>query len=216
MRIAFCVGCFPLVSETFILRQITGLMDLGHEVDIYSQRSPQVGSTLHPEVEQYALLKRTTYLDKLMPAASGYWSMPVWPITGQTWLPGAETHIENIDRILQAVPALQKCLAAVPLLTIQMFDPDQYGQQAASLESLYCLAALLDRQKKYDVIHAHFGPVGSCFRFVRELWNAPLVVTFHGYDFSTVPQLQGSNVYWRLFRDADIVMGVSDYACTKL
>ena len=32
MRIAFIVGGFPLISETFILNQITGLMDLGHEV----------------------------------------------------------------------------------------------------------------------------------------------------------------------------------------
>jgi colanic acid/amylovoran biosynthesis glycosyltransferase len=30
LRIAFFVGQFPVISETFILRQITGLLDLGH------------------------------------------------------------------------------------------------------------------------------------------------------------------------------------------
>ncbi len=35
MRIAIFVGSFPLISETFILRQITGLIDLGHDVDIF-------------------------------------------------------------------------------------------------------------------------------------------------------------------------------------
>jgi colanic acid/amylovoran/stewartan biosynthesis glycosyltransferase WcaL/AmsK/CpsK len=51
MRIAFIVGGFPLISETFILNQITGLMDLGHEVDIYARRSSP-DRTVHPEVEK--------------------------------------------------------------------------------------------------------------------------------------------------------------------
>jgi colanic acid/amylovoran biosynthesis glycosyltransferase len=52
MRIAFIVGGFPLISETFILNQITGLMDLGHEVDIYARRSSP-DRAVHPEVEKY-------------------------------------------------------------------------------------------------------------------------------------------------------------------
>ncbi|MEN9519388.1 MAG: hypothetical protein RLZZ381_1976, partial [Cyanobacteriota bacterium] len=35
MRIAFLVDQFPSLSETFILNQITGLIDRGHEIDIY-------------------------------------------------------------------------------------------------------------------------------------------------------------------------------------
>ena len=34
MKIAFIVGKFPVLSQTFILNQITGLIDRGHEVDI--------------------------------------------------------------------------------------------------------------------------------------------------------------------------------------
>ena len=37
MRIAFLVNNFPMLSETFVLNQITGLLDRGHEVDIYTQ-----------------------------------------------------------------------------------------------------------------------------------------------------------------------------------
>jgi colanic acid/amylovoran biosynthesis glycosyltransferase len=29
------LSSFPQISETFILNQITGLLDLGHEVDIF-------------------------------------------------------------------------------------------------------------------------------------------------------------------------------------
>ena len=37
MKIAFIVGEFPILSETFILNQITGLIARGHEVDIYAE-----------------------------------------------------------------------------------------------------------------------------------------------------------------------------------
>jgi len=39
MKIAFIVGGFPTLSETFILNQITGLLDMGHEVEIFAQSS---------------------------------------------------------------------------------------------------------------------------------------------------------------------------------
>jgi colanic acid/amylovoran biosynthesis glycosyltransferase len=38
MRIAFIAGGFPLISETFILNQVTTLIDLGHTVDIFARR----------------------------------------------------------------------------------------------------------------------------------------------------------------------------------
>ncbi|MDY7022580.1 MAG: colanic acid biosynthesis glycosyltransferase WcaL, partial [Cyanobacteriota bacterium] len=42
MRIAFLVWQFPVLSEVFIVNQITGLIDRGHEVDIFAiQGSPE-------------------------------------------------------------------------------------------------------------------------------------------------------------------------------
>ena len=40
MKIAFIVSGFPTLSETFILNQITGLLDLGHDVEIFAQINP--------------------------------------------------------------------------------------------------------------------------------------------------------------------------------
>ncbi len=37
MKIAFIVGGFPSISETFILNQITGLIDRGHDVEIFAK-----------------------------------------------------------------------------------------------------------------------------------------------------------------------------------
>jgi len=61
MRIVFFVDQFPCLSETFILNQITGLIDRAHEVDIYCDR-PTDTEKMHPEVEQYRLLERRYYL----------------------------------------------------------------------------------------------------------------------------------------------------------
>jgi colanic acid/amylovoran biosynthesis glycosyltransferase len=210
MRVAFFLASFPAVSETFILRQITGLIDLGHQVDIYADW-PADGGCVHPEVREYGLLERTTYVSKDTPRDSGYWEMPVWPVTGETWLPGAEKPIPNFKRVLRALPTLGQCLLAAPRLTLAMLDARQYGYQAASLSTLYRLCSLASRRKRYDVLHAHFGPTGNTFRFARDLWKAPLVVTFHGYDFCTVPRKEGRAVYRKLFDAVDLVTVNSAY-----
>jgi len=82
LRIAMFVGSFPVVSETFILRQITGLIDLGHEVDIYADTRVEAGAPMHPDVAKYDLLARTTFMD--MPPETAPWELPVWPLTGRT------------------------------------------------------------------------------------------------------------------------------------
>src|SRR5438552_11458030 len=93
LRIAMLVGSFPVVSETFILRQLTGLLDLGHSVDIYADTRAEAGAPVHPEVDRYRLLERTTFMD--MPPETAPWEMPDWPLTERTWLPGSETRSEE-------------------------------------------------------------------------------------------------------------------------
>src|SRR5436190_23836811 len=121
MRIAFFVKTFPVVSETFILRQITGLLDLGHCVDIYAEWRGDSAST-HPEIATYDLLRRTTYVD--MPREAGFWEQPVLPITGSTWPPGSDKPIPNLMRIARALPVLARCLSTAPRLTFEALSPD--------------------------------------------------------------------------------------------
>ena len=52
MKIAYIVQWFPALSESFILSQITYLIDRGHSVEILSQnRSGE--TTLHDSVVRY-------------------------------------------------------------------------------------------------------------------------------------------------------------------
>ena len=60
MRIAFIVEAFPKLSETFILNQVTALLDLGHDVEIFPSRNIDQIKT-HPKVAKYGLLDKTFY-----------------------------------------------------------------------------------------------------------------------------------------------------------
>ena len=60
MRIAFLVGQFPALSETFVLNQITSLLDRGHSVSIFAERR-SAESAEHPDVARFHLRKCTRY-----------------------------------------------------------------------------------------------------------------------------------------------------------
>ena len=49
LRIAIFLNEFPALSETFIVSQITGLIDLGHEIEIYA-RGARKNEPLHIDV----------------------------------------------------------------------------------------------------------------------------------------------------------------------
>ena len=63
MKILFVVGQFPVTSETFILNQITSLIDLGHNVYILSLTRPEDTQIAHPDVVKYGLLDKVFYVD---------------------------------------------------------------------------------------------------------------------------------------------------------
>jgi colanic acid/amylovoran biosynthesis glycosyltransferase len=216
MRVAIFLGSFPTISETFILRQITGLIDLGHVIDIYAEMRPPENALIHQKVFDYNLLEKTTYLSDFIPAASNYWEMPVWPVDGETWIPGAEQAIQNELRVREATPHLTHCLSVSPELTFTLLDPAEYGYTARSLSAMYRFSFLSSVKKKYDVVHAHFGPIANKFRFIKQLWQVPFVVTFHGYDFSIVPLKEGADVYKKLFDTVDVVTVNSRYTADRV
>jgi colanic acid/amylovoran biosynthesis glycosyltransferase len=213
LRIGVFVGAFPVASETFILRQITGLLELGHDVQIFANARSD-DAVVHESVQRHLLIERTTFVEG--PPESVIWEMPIRPLRGHTWPPGAEKPISNVARLAHAFPVLEQCAKATPQITRQLIDRREYRYRAQSLSGAYRLATLLRAQRKFDVLHAHFGPVANAFRFARDLFHAPLVVNFHGYDFCTVPRKEGHDVYERLWPSADAVIANSNYTRSRL
>jgi colanic acid/amylovoran biosynthesis glycosyltransferase len=68
MRVALFLTNFPNLSETFLLNQITGLMDLGVDTDIFASASPSQ-SQVHPQVEKYNLANKAYYSDTVAPVS---------------------------------------------------------------------------------------------------------------------------------------------------
>jgi colanic acid/amylovoran biosynthesis glycosyltransferase len=213
MRTAVFTDVFPSLSETFIARQLEGLLELGHTVHIYANDKPDPSIAAAASLPN-RLLSLTTYLQ--IPPASGYWEMPVVPLWGRTWLPGRASSTPNSRRLLSALPSLARALLLAPKLCLQALDPARYGYRARSLSTVYRLSQLLHGKGKYDIAHAHFGPVADNIRFVSELWRLPLVVSFHGYDVGAWPREKGSRVYTQLFRAATMVTSNSSYTSKRL
>lgn len=188
MKIAFFVNQFPSLSETFILNQITGLIDRGHEVDIYADR-PDDSEKQHPDVEKYHLLERTCYIGR----PDNYF----WRIFKLFKLPLANF----INK---------------PSIFFQSLNVLKYGGEAKSLTLLYAASYLLGRESQYDIIHAHFGPNGKKGIFLRELGviQGKIITTFHGYDISQYIQVHGDKIYEQLFAKGDIFSTISrDIKC---
>lgn len=180
LRIAVFVHEFPTLSETFVLSQITGLIDRGHDVTILANaRGTQ--PHVHPEVAAYRLHDRTRYQD-LPP---GRWARLLTAGRLAT-RPGA-------DR--------RRLLAALNLL--------RYGREALSLR-LYFWTARLAAEAPFDVIHCHFGPMGRTAAFLRCIGalRGRLATTFHGVDMSAY--LRAAPRYYRhLFRHGDLFLPIS-------
>ncbi len=176
MRIAFIVNQFPTLSETFILNQITGLIERGHEVDIFAD---QVGNLdkLHPAVTQHNLMRRTYYLPKVP----------------DNWL----------WRLLKGGSLFLQHWRQAPAKTLRSLNIFRYGKQAYSLWLLYTL--WLDIKQPYDVIHCQFGTQayrGICFRTINSP-TSKLVTIFRGYDVSGFIRCKGKDVYRELFQVGD-------------
>jgi colanic acid/amylovoran biosynthesis glycosyltransferase len=191
MRVAFIVNQFPRLSETFILNQITGLINRACEVDVYAHR---IGSEpiVHPDVHKYSLLRSTYCL---------------------TWAgPNSLTRKLLISARYFSASFRRNSRAA--LKSINAF---KFGRAAASPAWLYQTRLFLNNGP-YDIVHCQFGPNGNLGLRLKEagVLSGRLVAQFRGYDISRYVQSNGRAVYDRLFRQADLILCVSESIRAKL
>ncbi|MBD6616575.1 colanic acid biosynthesis glycosyltransferase WcaL [Komarekiella sp. 'clone 1'] len=178
MKIAFIVNQFPSLSETFILNQITGLIDRGHEVDIYAN---QPGDTIkiHSNVLNYSLLERTYYVGKP---------------NNRLW------------RGLKAFNLLFMNFWRNPIIIVRSLNIFKYGEISASLTLFYAVAKLLEKKSVYDIIHCHFAPNGVKGSILREIGviQGNIVTTFHGYDVNEKSLMYNAEIYKLTFSMGDL------------
>ena len=189
VKIAFITEFFPKLSETFILNQITGLIDRGHDVDIFAS-TPGSDKVHHPDIDTYDLIKHTYYKD------------------GSKDFPHNKT-----VRIIEAINILRKHRAGGRRSLLKSLNLFKYGKKAISLSLFYSVAPFL---KNYDILHCHFARNSNFGILLKELGvKGKLVTTFHGFDTRLVIK-NGSEVYRALFDMGDLFLAASDYNLKNL
>jgi len=193
LKLAFIVNGFPTLSETFILNQITGLLDRGYEVDIYA-----VSSTgewpVHADVERYNLLQRTFYV-------------------GSNGAVPESKVLRLFNGLGYAITKLPK----QPKAIVNSLNVLKYGRDAVSLTILFQIKPFLDRGP-YDVVHGQFGPNGIVALSLRDkgAFAGKIITTFRGYDVSSYIRAKGTHIYDELFRRGDLFLCVSERIRDKL
>ena len=179
LRVACFVPSFPELSETFILRQIVGLLDRGHDVRIFAHEAAQGGRD-HPDVERHGLLRRTRVIGGDAPSRPS----------------------ERKGRA--ALGAFLRCL-----------HPET-ARAAGGWGALVRTLSALRGEAPFDVVHCHYGVTGLRYGLAARLWDAPLVVSFYGYDVSRYPRERGERVYQPVFANAQRVISLSEHMDARL
>ena len=188
LRITFILGVFPALSETFILNQITGLLDLGHDVDIFSLQRMN-SKTVHEEISKYNLLKRAYF--------------PEWPV------------IKSRDDLRMLLLMCFNFLKN-PGTVSRTHKVFKSRKDNVSLKLLpLCFQHF--KRNAYDIIHCQFGPNGNLGALMKELGvsTGKLVTTFHGYDIRLGLE-RGAHIYEPLRTGGDLFLAISKYNRTCL
>lgn len=188
MKIAFLVNQFPSVAETFVLNQIVGLMNLGHDVHVFADGSAK-NVKIHENYQKHELSKKTHYYG----------------------IPGSK-----LLRIVKGVLLIIKYLPGNYGVIFRSLNVYRYGKSSLSLSLLFTTIRLLEKGP-FDVIHSQFGTLGLIGMSVKQLLpnKCKLVTSIRGYDV-TVFLKRYPGAYHGLFREGDLFLPVCEFLKGRL
>ena len=123
MKIAFIVNEFPSVSQTFVLNQIIGLIDRGHDVGIFAE-GVRSNIKIHEDVRKYNLLEHTSY-----------------PLVRPQ---------NVVRRIFNSLSFIFKLIKKNPKAIFNSLNIFKYGRKASSLTLLYQIIPFLQTCNHQD------------------------------------------------------------------
>jgi colanic acid/amylovoran biosynthesis glycosyltransferase len=184
VRIAVLTGLFPVLWETPFLNQITGLVERGHEVDIYADQ-PQPDVPSHPDIDRLGLLERTRYPDGGLHAGHFRWKDALRLIRGHQ--------------------------GPARIMLLRTLNPFVFHKRALSLDQLRRTARFLPA-RAYDICYCPFAQDARKSLGLRRLGvlTGKLVVGLRGSDITRYVTQRGERVYRRLFREGDLFLPVCE------
>ncbi len=184
IKVAFFVGVFPAVSESWLVEQIEELLKRNFKIDLFVFKRGDL-ENISGNIQKLKLLDKATFLEFPLP-----------------WR----------QRFLKAAPLFLKILLKKPFLLFRVFDK-RNGPDAWTLKYLFWVAPLFDKIKSYDLVHCHFGTTGNKFLVIDRILKTKkkLIVSFYGLDGSMYLKKRGKDFYRKLIERADYILPNSDY-----
>jgi colanic acid/amylovoran biosynthesis glycosyltransferase len=176
MKIGVFPGLFPNVSKTFILDQVVGMIERGHDVRIFADYNDH-SKNIHSMVEKYNLLDRTMYIQipNSKPAAI----------------------FNSCKNLIYLAIRHPQIYFATPYLIKNI-------SHRTVKEFVFRSPSVLD--SNLDILHAHFGPIGiSANLFDYADASDAFVMSFHGWGIREGKN-QGGEIYNDLFDRCDCIL----------
>jgi colanic acid/amylovoran biosynthesis glycosyltransferase len=188
MKIAFLVSEFPSVSQTFVLNQIVGMIDLGHDVKIFPDHPGGEGIT-QGNYERYNLLTDTYY-----------YRIPQ----------------NKLVRIFKAILLIFKHAPSHFDVVARSLNVFRYGKRAWSLRLLFRSIPLLERGP-FDIIHCQFGTLGlrALEAYPTRPKNCRIVTSIRGADITRILK-KHPGIYDELFKRGDLFLPVCEFLKERL
>ena len=196
LRIAFFVGSFPTVSETFIVDQAAGLLQRKHNVLIFALH-PGDTTVLQPKVEAFRLTERVQLI-----------SVPT-------------VLVRRLTRLARGVALFLRYKPRAFLRLIRKTlnsNGSSWSERLRSVIQVFYFAPYFVKQPAFDVIHCHFAQVGIFVESLRRagVISGPLITTAHGVDVTAHTRYHGLEAFTPLFRNSEAVTCSSSYMARVL
>ena len=190
MRVAFLTALFPVRSDIPFLNQLVGLVERGHQVDVYAD-GPQPGGPFHPDVARLGLQSLTRYPRR-------------WPAG-------------RLERWRAAAGVLLAHRGSERRTLLRALDPSLFWHRAWTLDQLRRTERFLP-VRPYDICYCAFGMDAPHALRLRRLGvlGGQLVVAFRGADTTKYVARRGPRVYARTFHHARLLLPVCDFLGRRL
>jgi len=175
LRIAYLVWRFPVSSESFVVNEVCGAAERGHDVTVLALSQPADAPTRNEDVDRMGLAGR------ILPLA----------------LSGGLAGVLTLGRVAWCGRAMLPRVA-------RLADMRRFGRAGFKAKLLH-QGIRLAELPPFDVLHCQFGTLGLLGWRLRAcgLLSGRLVATFRGYDASRFVREHGPEVYRGLFADGD-------------
>lgn len=191
-KIAFFVGRFPILSETFVIRQIVGAIESGLDVTVVSGARGDILCG-HPDIEKYKLLNKVVF---------------VRPESGVLRV------LFNILSIL-----LFSFVSGKARMRLKVALNAFFRGPRASVFDLFSSADPNFFLGRFDLIVAHFGPAGVRAMDLRSagVLEGRIATVFHGFDISNHDLLSRMDrSYSELFQKTELFLPISQLWADRL